>query len=378
MAQIASAMPGTKPPAASTISGSAILSRLKLPAQSSPSTAAPGLALSGLQISPASLGKLGGLVQWGKLNEDLQRQFPAVPRSGTVGDFWKVRLASLWKALETSVPQLSAGEALRLQSLLTLKSSAGVLGPWGIDIFSAAGAGKLAEFIRHLREAGHLNMLQLPGLPASSMHTALSLSALGDLWPRMPRLGVGGSLSLGGFPGAGTALSSSGLAGLMALLRSPGGQGLLPDSGRVGQWMQTLAALRLTSPTGGFSLPSLRGPQGKGIDPLVAFEASGCCAVLKGFPELSACAAGATKLDALSRATTTAQQALKVDLRAPDAATKLKAAIQRFEADADLALRPNAAVTQAGDMSALHQISQFVAAVAQARTLKLLKPGDFR
>jgi hypothetical protein len=278
-------------------------------------------------------------------------------------------------ALEASLPKLSAGESLRFQSLLTLKSSADVLGPLGIDIFSAAGAAKLAELIRRLRDAGHLNMLQLPGLPASSMQSALSLSGLGDLLSRMPRMGAGGALSVGGFPAAGAGQSSSGLAGLMALLRSPGGQGLLPDAGRVGHWMQTLASLRLKSPTGGFSLPSLRGPQGKGIDPLTAFEASGCCAVLKGFPELSTCAAGAARLDVMSRATATAQQAFKVDLRAPDAGAKLKSAIQRAEAEADLALRPHAAVAQAADITALQQISQFVSAVAQARALKLLVPN---
>lgn len=378
MAQIASAVSSTAPAAAPTISGSAILSRLKLPAPSFQSNATPAIGLSGLHISPATLVKLGGLAQWGWLNNELMRHFPPVPKSGSVDEVWKARLSSLSRTLEASLPKLSAGEALRLQSLLILKNSAGVLGPLGIDIFSAAGAGKLAEFIRRLRDAGHLNMLQLPALPASSMQTALSLSVLGDLWSRFPRIGAGGALSVGGFPTAGAALSSSGLAGLMALLRSSGGQALLPDAGQVGQWMQALAYLRLKSPAGGFALPSLRGPQGKSIDPLAAFDASGCCAVLRGFPELLECAAGAAKQDAMARATATAQRVFRVDLRAPDAGAKLKSEFKRAETQAELALRPHVAISQPGGMAALQQISQLVAALAQARTMKLLAPGVLR
>lgn len=375
MAQIASALTSTKTPALPMISGSATVSPLKLAAPSLPSNATLGIGLSGLHISPSSLASLGKLAQWNWLNDELKKQFPPVPRLGAADELWKARLSSLSRALEASLPKLSAADSLRLQSLLTLKTSAGVLGPLGIDIFSAGGAAKLAELIRRLRDAGHLNMLQLPGLPASSMQSGLSLSGLGDLLSRIPRMGAGGALSVGGFPAAGAGLTSSDLAGVMALLRSPGGQGLLPDAGQVGQWMQSLAALRLKSPAGGFSLPSLRGPQGKGIDPFTAFEASGCCVVLKGFPELSTCAAGAAKLDALARATAAAQQAFKVDLRAPDAGAKLKSAIQRAEAEVDFAMRSHAADPQAADMTTLQQISQFVSAVAQARSLKVLAPN---
>ncbi len=374
MAQIASVVPSTKLPLGPAASSSAISTLLRLPAALSPSIATPDIGLSGLHISPANMVKLGALAQWNWLNGEIKKQFPVVPNSGSMDEVWRARLSSLSRSLETSLPKLSAGESLRMQSLLTLKSSAGVLGPLGIDIFSAAGADKLAEFIRRLRDSGHLNLLQLPGLPASSLQSALSLSGFGDLLSRMPRT-AGGALSVCGFPAVGGRLSTSGLEGLLALLRSPRGQSLLPDAGRVGHWMQTLAALRLKSPAGGFSMPSLRGPQGKGMDPLTAFEASGCCAVLKGFPELSACAAGAAKLDAMSRATATAQQVFKVDPRAPDASAKLKSVIHRAEAEADLALRPQSDFAQAADITALQQISQFVSAVAQARALKILAPG---
>lgn len=375
MAQIASAMPSTSSPAAPTISPSAILPRPKIPAPSFLLNSTPGIDLSGLHISPVSLANLSQLAQWNWLNGEMKKQFPPVPKSGAVAEVWKARLSSLTRSLEASLPKLSAAESLRLHSLLTLKSAAGALGPLGIDIFSTAGAAKLASLIRRLREAGHLNMLQLPGLPTSSMQLALALSGLGDLLLQMPRTGAGGVLSVGGLPAPGAGLSSSGLEGLLVLLRSPGGQGLLPDASQVGQWMQSLAALRLKSPTGGFSLPSLKGSQGKGIDPLTAFEASGCCAVLKGFPELSACAAGAAKLDALARATAASQQVFKVDLRAPDAGAKLNSAIQRAEADADIALRSHAANAHAANMTTLQQISQFVSAVAQARSLKVLAPN---